>query len=58
MQTGLVLAICEVCPASEVNEIISVLLNVFDTRSSLMNLMKAMVDKEIARAGMCLHEVC
>ncbi|TCD61394.1 Ras GTPase activating protein ira2 [Steccherinum ochraceum] len=48
--TALVLAICEVCPASEVNQIISVLLNVFDTRSSLMNLMKAMVDKEISRA--------
>ncbi|THH31919.1 hypothetical protein EUX98_g2275 [Antrodiella citrinella] len=47
---GLVLAICEVCPASEVNEIISVLLNVFDTRSSLMNLMKLMVDKEVSRA--------
>ncbi|KAH8096624.1 hypothetical protein BXZ70DRAFT_945419 [Cristinia sonorae] len=48
--TALVLAICEVCPANEVNQIISVLLNVFDTRSSLMNLMKAMVDKEISRA--------
>lgn len=30
---------------------ISVLLNLFDTRASLMNLPKLMIDREIARSG-------
>ena len=42
------LAICETCPANEVDIIIPVLLNVFNTRESLMNLMKALIDREIA----------
>ncbi|KAJ3551785.1 hypothetical protein NM688_g4509 [Phlebia brevispora] len=46
---ALALAICEVCPPAEVDQIINVLLNMFDTRSSLMSLLKAMIDKEIAR---------
>ncbi|KAL4251095.1 Ras-GAP domain-containing protein [Abortiporus biennis] len=47
--TALALAICEVCPPSEVDEVISVLLNIFDTRSSLMNLLKAVIDREVSR---------
>ncbi|EIN11059.1 hypothetical protein PUNSTDRAFT_51619 [Punctularia strigosozonata HHB-11173 SS5] len=45
----LALAICETCPASEVDIVIPVLFNLFDTRSSLMRLLKAMIDREVAR---------
>ncbi|KDQ15349.1 hypothetical protein BOTBODRAFT_54648 [Botryobasidium botryosum FD-172 SS1] len=45
----LAVAICETCPANETDEMIHVLLNVFDTRSSLVALLKAIVDREIAR---------
>ncbi|KAH9030143.1 hypothetical protein EDB85DRAFT_1456161 [Lactarius pseudohatsudake] len=45
----LALAICEVCPPSEVGVIIPVLLNIFDTRESLMNLMKTLIDREVSR---------
>jgi neurofibromin 1 len=47
----LVLAICETCPASDVDGMISVLLNMFDTRSSLMTLIKLMIDREVTRTG-------
>ncbi|EJD36584.1 hypothetical protein AURDEDRAFT_117057 [Auricularia subglabra TFB-10046 SS5] len=45
----LALAVCEICPANEVEIVIPVLLNVFDTRDSLLRLMKAAIDREIAR---------
>ncbi|KAJ7821199.1 hypothetical protein B0H14DRAFT_2831907 [Mycena olivaceomarginata] len=44
----LVMAICETCPPAEVEIMISVLLNLFDTRGSLMTLLKHMIDREIA----------
>ncbi|KAJ7265356.1 hypothetical protein B0H12DRAFT_1201035 [Mycena haematopus] len=44
----LVMAICETCPPSEVEMMISVLLNLFDTRGTLMTLLKHMIDREIA----------
>ncbi|GBE80125.1 hypothetical protein SCP_0213280 [Sparassis crispa] len=44
----LALAICQICPSGEVDNLISVLLNLFDTRSSLMTLMKMMIDLEVA----------
>lgn len=46
---SLALAICEVCPAGQVDNLISVMLNLFDTRSSLMTLLKNMIDVEVAR---------
>ncbi|KAI0355329.1 hypothetical protein OH77DRAFT_1424817 [Trametes cingulata] len=45
----LALAICEICPPNEVDSMNAVLLNLFDTRSSLMNLLKTMIDNEIQR---------
>ncbi|KAI0089247.1 hypothetical protein BDY19DRAFT_1089227 [Irpex rosettiformis] len=45
--TGLALAMCSVCPPSEVDQMINVLLNMFDTRSSLMSLLKSMINREI-----------
>jgi hypothetical protein len=47
----LAMAICETCPTAEVDIMISVLLNLFDTRASLMSLLKLMIDREIAHAG-------
>ncbi|EIW76207.1 hypothetical protein CONPUDRAFT_64047 [Coniophora puteana RWD-64-598 SS2] len=43
----LAMVICECCPAAEVDVMISVLMNLFDTRSSLMVLLKTMIDREI-----------
>ncbi|GAW06426.1 ras gtpase activator [Lentinula edodes] len=45
----LVLAVCETCPPGEVDSMIAVLLNLFDSRASLMKLIKAMIDREVAR---------
>ncbi|KDQ64130.1 hypothetical protein JAAARDRAFT_118551 [Jaapia argillacea MUCL 33604] len=47
----LAVAICETCPSSEVDVIIPVLFNLFDTRASLMHLMKTMIDREIAHTS-------
>ncbi|KAG5638079.1 hypothetical protein H0H81_001929 [Sphagnurus paluster] len=47
----LALTICEICPPSEVDMMISVLLNVFDTRASLMKLIKVMIEREVAATG-------
>ncbi|KZV91150.1 hypothetical protein EXIGLDRAFT_693968, partial [Exidia glandulosa HHB12029] len=43
------LAVCEICPANEVDVIIPILLNVFDTRDSLLRLMRSAIDREVAR---------
>lgn len=47
----LALAICDVCPSAEVDVIISVLMNLYDTRASLVKLLKFMIDREIAHTG-------
>lgn len=47
----LAMVICECCPASEVDMMISVLMNIFDTRASLVALLKTMIDREIAHTG-------
>lgn len=47
----LTLAICETCSPSEVDLMITVLLNVFDTRSSLLTLLKLIIDREIAQTS-------
>ena len=44
----LALAICETCPQSDVDDMINVILNIFDTRGTLVALLKAMIDREVA----------
>lgn len=50
----LVIIICELCPHDEVDKLISTLLNLFDTRVTLMQLLKCMIDREINHTGMPL----
>ncbi|KNZ78617.1 Neurofibromin [Termitomyces sp. J132] len=45
---ALALTICEVCPPQEVGIMINVLLNIFDTRESLIKFMKIMIDRDLA----------
>jgi hypothetical protein len=52
----LAMAICETCPANDVDHMVSVLIKVFDTRSSLMRLLKLMIDREISHTGMRLTQ--
>jgi len=47
----LALTVCEICPATEVDMMISVLLNIFDTRVSLMALIRRMIEHEVAQTG-------
>ncbi|KAG2060194.1 hypothetical protein BDR06DRAFT_948277 [Suillus hirtellus] len=47
----LAMVICECCPANEVDMMISVLMNIFDTRASLVALLKTMIDREIAHTS-------
>jgi len=51
----LAVAICETCPPDEADFIIPIMLNLFDARSSLLALLKMLVDREISRAGGSLH---
>ncbi|KAG6896188.1 hypothetical protein C0992_009811 [Termitomyces sp. T32_za158] len=48
---ALALTICEVCPPQEVGIMINVLLNIFDTRESLIKFMKIMIDRDLAGIG-------
>lgn len=47
----LAMTICEICPPGEVEMMISVLLNIFNDRTSLLNLIKLMIDREVAQTG-------
>ncbi|OCH94514.1 hypothetical protein OBBRIDRAFT_722708 [Obba rivulosa] len=51
----LALTVCEICPAGEVDNMIAVLLNIFDTRSSLMGLLRMMIDLEVSRTDVDAH---
>lgn len=48
----LALAVCETCPVGEIDVMLPVMVNIFDTRSSLLALLKGLIDKEVARYGM------
>ncbi|KAK0207040.1 hypothetical protein DFS33DRAFT_1318594 [Desarmillaria ectypa] len=41
-------AICDTCPASEIDNMVNILLNLFNTRASLMALLKVMITREVA----------
>ncbi|KAG8749958.1 Ras GTPase activating protein ira2, partial [Ceratobasidium sp. 428] len=43
------MAMCNVCPAHEIENLIHVILNIFDTRKSLLRLLKALVEREVAQ---------
>ncbi|KDR84288.1 hypothetical protein GALMADRAFT_87191 [Galerina marginata CBS 339.88] len=45
----LAMTICEICPPAEVEIMISVLLNIFDSRPALMGLIKLMIEREVAQ---------
>jgi hypothetical protein len=47
----LALAICETCPVSDIEVMIPVMINIFDTKASLLALLKATIDKEVSRCG-------
>ncbi|KAF8165773.1 hypothetical protein B0H34DRAFT_794124 [Crassisporium funariophilum] len=47
----LAMTICEICPPGEVEIMISVLLNIFDSRASLMALIKLMIEREVAQTN-------
>ena len=47
----LAIAVCEVCPPSDIEMLVSVLLNIFDSRASLISLMKVMIEREVAQTG-------
>ena len=46
-QMILVVAICETCPPSEADVITPVLLNLFDSRASLLALLKLLIEREV-----------
>ena len=50
----LAMTMCEICPPSEVEIIINVLLNVFDSHDSLVALLKLTIEREIAHTGVYL----
>ncbi|KAG9123617.1 Ras GTPase activating protein ira2 [Ceratobasidium sp. 392] len=45
------MAMCNVCPAHEIENLIHVILNIFDTRKSLLRLMKALIEREVAQTS-------
>jgi hypothetical protein len=60
VQLALALTIVQVCPFSEEDLMISVLLNMFDSRASLVGFLKALIDNEIQHVGSynCSSSVC
>jgi neurofibromin 1 len=48
---ALAIAICEVCPSNEVDEMLVLLFRAFEARSSLLALMKVLIEKEVAQTS-------
>ncbi|KAG9027475.1 Ras GTPase activating protein ira2 [Tulasnella sp. JGI-2019a] len=47
----LALAICETCPQNDVEDMINVILNIFDTRGTLVALLKTLIDREVTQTS-------
>jgi hypothetical protein len=47
----LALAVAETIPVNEVDVMLPVVINTFDTKSNLLALLKAVIDKEVTRSG-------
>ncbi|CCO27597.1 Neurofibromin AltName: Full=Neurofibromatosis-related protein NF-1 [Rhizoctonia solani AG-1 IB] len=45
------MAMCNVCPSQEIDNLIHVILNIFDTRKTLLRLLKALIDREVAQTS-------
>jgi len=43
--------ICEICPHNDVDIMISVLLNIFNNRGSLLSLIKLIIEREVTGTG-------
>lgn len=48
---ALVLALCEACPPSEVDELTLLLFRVFEAKGTLLSLMKVLVEREVAQTN-------
>jgi neurofibromin 1 len=44
-------AICEVCPAPEADEMLALLFRSMEAKGTLMNLVKVMIEKEVAQTS-------
>lgn len=53
----LAITICEICPPQEVEMMISVLLNILDTRASLLEFIKLVIEREVAQTSMLTFAV-
>jgi hypothetical protein len=49
--TLLALAVAETTPVNEVDVMLPVVINIFETKSSLLAVLKAVIDKEVTRSG-------
>lgn len=47
---NITLSLCDVCPATEVDEFAKALLNIFDSKGKCLNLVKAVVNHEVEKA--------
>lgn len=54
-QIMIAMAMCNVCPSHEIENLIHVILNIFDTRKSLMRLLKALIAREVAQTSMSFN---
>lgn len=52
---GITLSLCDLCPATEVDEFSKSLLNIFDAKAKCLNLVKAVVTREVERADIPLE---
>ena len=49
--TLLALAVAETTPVNEVELMLPVVINIFDSKSNLLALLKAVIEKEVTRSG-------